>query len=138
MDDLQPRNRPPKNRVLLIQPRRSRRRNEKLTPVRPWPRIGHANRIRPIVLQIVAKLIFKLLSPDAFAAGTVSKGVSGLDHEFWDDAVEDHAFEVPASGVTDEVLDCERRLLGEQPEVDISESRVDSRFVGEGRWACAL
>ena len=138
MDNLQPRNRPPKNRMLPIQPRRSRRRDEKLTPVRPGPSVRHAHRIRPIVLQIVAKLVLELFPPDTFAASAVSEGVPSLDHEFWDDAVEDHAFKVSASGVTDEVLDGQRRLLREQPNVDVPERRVDRSLVGERRRACAL
>ena len=138
MNGLQPRNRPSKNRVLLIQPRRSRRRNEKLTPVRPGSGVGHAHRIRPIVLQIVTELVFKLFPPNAFASGTVSEGVPGLDHEFWNNAVEDYAFEESASSVTDEVLHGQRCLLWEQPEVDVPECRVDRGFVGERGWACAL
>jgi hypothetical protein len=37
-----------------------------------------------------------------------------LDHEFRNDAVE---FEISASSITDEVLDGQRRLLWEQPDV---------------------
>lgn len=105
VNGLQPCNRPPKNRMLLIQPRRSRRRNKKLTPVRPRSSVGHAHRVRPIVFQIVTELVLKLFPPNAFTSGTVSEGVTGLDHEFRNDAVEDYAFEVSASGVADEVLD---------------------------------
>ena len=138
MDDLQPRNRPSKNRVLLVQPRRSRRRNKELTPVRPRSSVRHANRVRPIVLQIVTELIFKLFSPNALAPGTVSEGVSGLDHEFRNDAVEDHALEVSASSVTDEILNGQRSLLREQPHVDVPDRRVDRRLVSKRRWTCAL
>ena len=138
MNRLQPRNRPPKDRMPLIQPRRGRRRDEELASVRPGSGVGHAHRVRPIVLQIVAEFVFKLFPPDAFAPGTVSEGVPGLDHEFRNDAVEDHAFEVSASGVADKVLDRQWGLLWEQPEVDVPERRVDSCFVGEWRWTGAL
>jgi hypothetical protein len=83
------------------------------------------------VLQIITKLVLKLFPPDAFTASTFSKGVAGLDHEFWDDTVEDHAFEVPALGVTDKVLGSQRRLLREQPDVNVSECRMDRRFIGK-------
>ena len=106
MNRLQPSDGSPKNRMLLIQPRGSRRRDKELTPVRPRSSVSHTDRVRPIVLQIVTELVFKFFSPDAFASGTVSEGVSSLNHEFRDDTVEDHAFEVSASGVTDKVLDC--------------------------------
>jgi len=138
MDDLQPRNRPSKNRVLLVQPRRSRRRNKKLAPVGPRSSVRHAHRVRPIVLQLVTELIFKLFSPNALASGTVSEGVPGLDHEFRNDAVEDHAFEVSASSVTDEILDGQRSLLREQPQVDVPDRRVDRRLAGKRRWTCTL
>jgi hypothetical protein len=90
------------------------------------------------VLQIVAKLVLELFPPDTFAASAISEGVPSLDHEFRDDAVEDHAFEVSASGVTDEVLDSQRRLLQEQPNVDVPKCCVDRSLVGKRRRACAL
>lgn len=37
---------------------------------------------RPIVCQIVTKLIFQLFPSDAFVLGTVSEGDPGSDHEF--------------------------------------------------------
>ena len=138
MNGLQPRNRPPENRMLLIQPRRGRCRDKELAPVRPGSSVGHTNRVRPIVLQIVIELIFELPPPNAFAPSAVSKGVSGLDHEFRNDAVEDYAFEVSASSVADEILDGQRSLLWEQSEVDVPERGVNCRFVGERRWTCAL
>ena len=52
--------------------------------------------------------------------------------------MEDHAFEVSASSVTNEILDGQRSLLREQPDVNIPKRRVNCRFVGERRWACAL
>jgi hypothetical protein len=52
--------------------------------------------------------------------------------------MEDYTFEEPASSVTDKVLDSQRCLLWEQPHVDVPERRVDRRFVGERRRACAL
>ena len=52
--------------------------------------------------------------------------------------MEDHAFEVSTSSVTDEVLDGQRRLLWEQPDVDVPERCMDHRFVGEQRRARAL
>ena len=105
MNDLQPRDRPPENRMLLIQPRGSRRRDKKLTPVRPRSSVGHAQRVRSIVLQIVTELVFELFAPNAFASGAVPEGVSGLNHEFRDHTVENHAFEVSASSVTDKIFD---------------------------------
>ena len=72
------------------------------------------------MLRIIAGLTFKLLAPNAFAPAAASEGVSSLDHEFQNDRMEDFPFEVPALRVTDEVLDRQRRLLREQPDMSSS------------------
>ena len=63
------------------------------------------------MLQITTKLVLKLFPLGAFATGIVSEEVAGLDHELQDDTMEDHAFEVPASGLIDEVLNVQTRLI---------------------------
>lgn len=40
------------------------------------------------MLQVIAELIFELILSDAFASGTASEGVPGLDREFQNDTVE--------------------------------------------------
>lgn len=108
-----------KNRMFIIQPRRLFRSNKKLTPVRILPRISHTNRIRLIMSQQRRKLVFKLATPDTFAACAVAQGVAGLDHEFADYAVEDYVVVVRGPGVRDEVFDGFGCVLGEEPDLDV-------------------
>jgi len=94
----------------------------------------HAHCVRPIVLQIVAKLNLKLFARNAFASGAVSEGVPDLNHELRNDVVEDNASEVFISSVTIGVFDGRRSSLWGQSDADSPERRADRRFVGEGPW----
>jgi len=89
----------------------------------------------PIVLQIVRKLVLEIAIPDARPAGAISERVACLDHELWDDAVEDDAVVERAPGVTDKVLHRLGSLLREQPEVHVTQRRVDRRGRCERRRA---
>lgn len=84
------------------------------------------------MLEVVRKLVLKFLAPDTIATSTVSERVSGLDHELGDDAVEDDTLEVAALRMTDEVLDCLRSLLREEPDVNVAERSVDGRGRSQG------
>jgi hypothetical protein len=65
--------------------------------------------------------------------------ITSLDHEFLDNAVEDHTFKASALGMTDKVHNGQRRLLWEQPDVDIPKRCVDCTSpIGERRRACGL
>ena len=77
MHDIQSLHRPAENRMFLIQPRRFLRRDEKLRAVRVGPRIRHTDRVRFVVLER-REFIFKLMAPDAGAAGTVTEGIASL------------------------------------------------------------
>ena len=90
----------------------------------------------PAALRIIAGLTFKLLATEDLAPAAASEGVLSLDHGFRNDRMKDFVLEVPALRVADEVLDRQRRLLREQP--DVLEHNVNRCFVNEGRWACAL
>ena len=87
----------------------------------------------PIMPKIVRKLVFKLAVPDACSARAVAKGVARLDHELGNDTVENHVVVVPATRVSDEVLDGLGRLLREQAHVHVPERSVDRRGRREGR-----
>lgn len=110
--------------MLLIQPRRLLRRDEKLAAVRIRSRVRHAHRIRLIVPQR-AKLVLELAAPDGFAAGPVTHGVAALDHELADDAVEDGVVVVAIFRVRDKVLNGFRGSFGEEAEVDVAVGGVE-------------
>ena len=69
--------------------------------------------------------------PDAFTTSAVPEGVTGFDHESRNDSVEGHTFKVSTPSMTDKVLNSQRRLLWEQPDVDVLEHCVNRCFVGE-------
>src|SRR6266404_3685701 len=101
------------------------------------------------------ELIFKIISPNRLASRSVSQRVTSLDHlhvptrrrrnsthqrpidtlayaketthEFRNNSVEDDPVEVPTAGVADEILHRLGRLVGKQPEVDVSECGVYHR-----------
>jgi len=79
------------------------------------------------VLQIVRKLVRKLVVPDARPTRAIAKWVARLDHELGDHAVEDDAVVVPAPCVAHEVLHGLGSLLREQPQVHVAQRRVDRR-----------
>ena len=65
------------------------------------------------MLEVVREFILKLMTPDGLSTGTIPQRVSRLNHELWNDTVEDDALEVAAARMPDEVLDGLGRLLRE-------------------------
>jgi hypothetical protein len=65
------------------------------------------------MLQVIRELVLKLSAPNRHTSRSVAEGVTGLDHELWNDTVEYNAFEVPAPRVTNKVLDGLWRLRRE-------------------------
>lgn len=115
-----------------IQPTAGFRRNEKLTSIRIWSRIGHTHDIGTIVFPALPELVFECAAPDGFAAGAVAEGVAGLYHEFLDDAVEEDVVVVAGAGVGGEVLDGTGGVLREEAELDVAHGGVDDAFRGKG------
>ena len=56
------------------------------------------------MFQTRVDFVFKLLAVDGRPAATGSRGVAALDHEIFDDAVEDGGVEVPPVGEGGEVF----------------------------------
>jgi hypothetical protein len=63
------------------------------------------------------ELVFKVSTPATFSTGTVSEGITGLQHEFLDDSVENDIVVVTIIDVRDKVLDRLGRSVGEQLKV---------------------
>ena len=107
MNELQPRNLPPENRMLLIQPPRDRRRAKELTPGHPRSSVRHGHNIRSIVLQITSlNSLPQMLLPSVPSLRGSPFLITNI--ACWNDAVEDHTFEAFAPSATDEVLDSQR------------------------------
>ena len=78
--------------VLPVQPRRRRRAQEELRPVRARPSVRHGQNARSGVLELKV-FILKLVSVDGFPPRAVVVGeIAPLAHETRDDAVEARAF----------------------------------------------
>lgn len=89
---------PPENRVLPIQPRRWRQRDEELTSIRILPAVRHTQYPRSRMLQARIYLILELFAVDGGATTSRAGGIAGLQHEVWDYAVEDDVVVVSALG----------------------------------------
>lgn len=130
MHHIQPRDRPAKDRMLPVQPRRLLRRDEELAPVRVGTRVRHAQRVRLVMFE-GGELVFEFAAPDGFPARAVAVRVAALDHEFADHAVEDGVVVVAVAGVGDEVFDGFGGRGGEESEVDVAHGGVeDGRGAG--------
>jgi len=74
--------------------RRFHRRDEKLTAIGVFARVGHGQKTGSVVPQLEV-FILELLAIDALTAGAVMPGeVAALTHEVFDDPVEGAAFVV--------------------------------------------
>lgn len=96
LHDPQPTLHSSENRVLPIQPRRRRQRDEELTPVGILPTIRHTQNARPGMLQSRIDLIFELLAVDGSATAAGTGRIAGLQHEIWDYTMEDNVIVVAA------------------------------------------
>ena len=95
---------PPKNRMFAIQPGRRRQRNEELTPVGILPTVRHTQNTRPRVLETRIDLIFEIFTVYGSAPAASAGGIASLQHEVWDDAVEDDIVVVAAFGEGSEII----------------------------------
>ena len=76
--------------MLAVKMRSRSKRDEELRAVRVLTRVGHAERALAGVLEGRHKLILELAAIDRLAAAAGTGGVTSLDHEALDDAVEDY------------------------------------------------
>lgn len=90
-------------RMLLVQPRRWRQRDEKLAAIRIRPGVGHAQDAGASVSQRRVDFVFELFAVDGGPAASCAGGIAALDHEVGNDAVEDDVVVVSAAGERCEV-----------------------------------
>src|SRR5436190_19175959 len=112
--------------MAIVEVRRRRERDEKLSPVRVRPPIGHRQHASLVVPELRMKLVREVIPR---AADALAQRIAALNHEAVDDAVKDGAVVVrfphllvrpgvaPLLGSfrqPDEVFHCPRGLLVEQ------------------------
>src|SRR5712691_3627475 len=81
--------------VLAVQPGRRHGRDEELRAVGAGPGVGHGQQVRPVEREVRVDLVGELV---AGAAAAGSERVPALDHEVWDDPVDDGAVVQPGGG----------------------------------------
>lgn len=82
--------------MFAIQPWCWRKGNEELTAIRVGTTVRHAENTGTSVFQVVADFVFEFLAVDRASSSTGAGGITGLDHEIGDDAVEDDIVVVAA------------------------------------------
>lgn len=78
-----------KDRVLAVQPRSRRKGDKKLTAVGVRTAVRHAQDACASMFQVIADLVFEFLAVDGASSATSARGITGLDHEVRNDAMED-------------------------------------------------
>lgn len=97
--------------MLSVQPRRRCQCDEKLGAVGVGAGVGHAENASAGVLQRWRNFVFELLAVYGFAASTGTSRIATLNHEVWNDAVEDKTVEVVALCERSEVFACLGRMV---------------------------
>jgi hypothetical protein len=90
--------------VLAVEMRSRAEGDEELAAVGAGAGVGHAERAFAVVLEGRHELVLELGTVDGRATGTSASGVTALDHEAGDDAVEDDVVVFAGSGESGEVL----------------------------------
>jgi len=90
--------------VLSVKVRGGAEGDEELAAVGARTRVGHAERALAVVPERGNELVLELAAPDGRATTTSASGVTTLDHESLDDAVEDHVVVFAGRGKGGEVF----------------------------------
>ena len=93
-----------KHSVLAVEVRSRAESDEELASVGARTGVGHAERTLAVVLEGRHELVLELGAVDGRATGTSSSGVTALDHEARNDAVEDDVVVFAGSCQSGEVL----------------------------------
>lgn len=86
------------NSMFPIQPRGWSQGDEELTAIGVFATVGHAQNAGAGMLERGVDLICELFAVDAGSAASGACWVARLNHEVWDDAVEDDVVVVPSLG----------------------------------------
>lgn len=111
-------------RVLQVQVRLRRVRDEELAGIRVWAAVGHRHHAALVVPQVVLELVVELAIPDGRAALAGAGRVARLHDEALDVAMEQVAVVVVAGAQREEVLARLRAVLAEQLQLDVADIGV--------------
>ena len=111
--------------VVHVKPRSRYGGNEELTAIGAWACIGHGQQTWSVKREFSDALVLKVFAPDGLAATAGASWVATLDHEFFNDAVEDDAVVVAVFRVCAEVFASKWCDVVEQLEFDAALSGFD-------------
>lgn len=94
--------------MLAVQVRSRGEADEELTAVCAGAAVGHGQDTSAGVLQRAVELVLELAAPDGLSTTAGAGGVTALQHEAGDDAVEDDAVVLAGVGEACKVLTCLR------------------------------
>jgi len=106
--------------VLVVEPGGFVKGDEELRAVGVFAGIGHAEDTLAGVFEAAVELIPELAAPEGLAAATSTGGVTTLDHEVLDDAVEDDAVVVTLPREPGKVLASLGRLISVELDDDVA------------------
>ena len=111
--------------VVHVEPRSRDGCDEELAAVGAGACIGHGQKTRAVKGELADALILKVFAPDGLPAAACAGRIATLDHELFNDAVEDDAVVVAVFRVCAEVLASEWCDIVEQLEFDAALSGFD-------------
>lgn len=100
------------------------------------PRFHSVLRGLPIMFEVIRELVLKFPTPNTRASSSIAKRVSRLDHKLGNDTMEYDAFIISTARMPNKILHGFRGLLGEQPEMDVTQCCVDGGSVGYAGRSC--
>ena len=71
-------------------------------------------------MEIIGKLVLKLCTPNAFSAGTITLGITALDHKVVDNPVEGKTVVIAILGMGNEVFYRFRSLILEEADGNVA------------------
>mmetsp|Transcript_4898 Transcript_4898/g.12065 ORF Transcript_4898/g.12065 Transcript_4898/m.12065 type:complete len:361 (-) Transcript_4898:789-1871(-) len=123
VEDVEPPDDAPEDRVLVVQVRTRLERDEELRAVGVEPRVGHAEQAAPFEAETGVEFVIEFAAPAALSAFAGAGRVAALDHEVLDHPMEAHPVVVPLVAEGEEVLSSHGREVRANLQVQVPEVR---------------
>ena len=94
--------------------------DEELAAVGAWSCVGHREDAWLVEGDITSALVFEILAPNGLATHTGASWIATLDHEFFDDTMEDDTVVVAVLDVSGEIFASLRCDVFEELEFDVT------------------